>query len=337
MAISRILSATLLAAFLLVTRPSLAQRVLLVEPSASDTTLLEAFNRLRAELMLQEFEVTVIAPGEALSPEMLEAEAQRAGAFAGILLTRASGGATADVCIADRVTGKISQRRLAIPDERQAPRVLAVRAVDLLRSSLRELESGERPPPDVVGVAPEAVAPRVREFSNPPKRFRLQAAFTAAGLGSELGSAFGGSIGVYYRPTPWLSTGLFAAGPLVGAEYETTGGTAVIRQELVLASLAVNALPPGAFELGPAIGAGAYHLRAYGEVEPPLRSQSDELVSFAASGGVECGLHLGPSVVVSASLAALLLSPRPVVAVETAQTRLGAPLVMASLGMGVAF
>ena len=41
-------------------------------------------------------------------------EAEKAGAFAGISLTRDASGATADVCIADRVTGKRTQRRRRI-------------------------------------------------------------------------------------------------------------------------------------------------------------------------------------------------------------------------------
>src|SRR5262249_36576795 len=147
-----------------------------VRPPATDTTLSEAFNRLRTELALQDFEVGVLdSPGEALSADGLEAEAQKAGAFAGISLTRDAGGATADVCIADRVTGKRSQRRLAVAGVDRARRVLAVRAVDLLRSSLRELPPGERPPADVVGAVAEP-PPAVRTWSAPRQLWQLRAA-----------------------------------------------------------------------------------------------------------------------------------------------------------------
>src|SRR5512146_786336 len=46
---------------------ALAQRVLLARPPATDTTLSEAFNRLRAELALQDFEVEV-PPWERMPP-----------------------------------------------------------------------------------------------------------------------------------------------------------------------------------------------------------------------------------------------------------------------------
>ena len=41
-----------------------AQRVLLVRPPASDTAMSEAFNRLRAELQLQDFDVQVLEVDE---------------------------------------------------------------------------------------------------------------------------------------------------------------------------------------------------------------------------------------------------------------------------------
>src|SRR5689334_10421323 len=103
-----------------------AQRVLLVKPPPSDAALSEAFIRLRAELELQDFEVELLEGNDSqLSLEELEAAAQRSDAFAGIALNRHGAGANADVSIADRVTGKISVRRLAIAG-RDSPRILAV-------------------------------------------------------------------------------------------------------------------------------------------------------------------------------------------------------------------
>src|SRR5205085_9016256 len=174
----RALTALVLAGLIFVAwpRPAMAQRVLLVRPPATDTTLSEAFNRLGAELSLQDFEVEVLDVGDRkLSPDELEAAAQERDAFAGVALARSGSGANADVCIADRVTGKISLRRLAITAGRDSPRVLAVRAVDLLRESLRELRAGERPPPDVVGVSAAPAPAAVRTFTD-AAHFQISAA-----------------------------------------------------------------------------------------------------------------------------------------------------------------
>jgi hypothetical protein len=316
---------------------ALAQRVLLVQPPRTDVTLSEAFNRLRAELSLQDFEVSVLElPAEGMSGDALETEAEKAGAFAGISLTRDASGATADVCIADRVTGKRTQRRLAVTGVAQAPRVLAVRAVDLLRSSLRELPAGERPPEDIVGVAPEPPPPELRAWSTPPPLWQLRAAGGALGAG-RFGSAFGGAISVMLRPTPRLELGALVVGPLLGARYSGNTGSALVRQELALARGSWNVLPEGALRLGPSLGAGVYHLRAEGEVTKPLRGKSGSLFSFAATGGVAAELKLTAALSLGLTVDALLLTPEPVVAVDTSQGSANNPLVLASLGVGVAF
>src|SRR5262245_23562917 len=124
---------------LCVARPGRAQSVVLVGPPVGDAVLLEAFNRLRAELALQGFRTSAAPLGAAAdSPEELAALAQKAGAFAAISLRRRVGASVAEICIADRVTGKVTLRTVALGSEPEAPNVLAVRTTDLLRASLRE-------------------------------------------------------------------------------------------------------------------------------------------------------------------------------------------------------
>lgn len=314
-----------------------AQRVLLVEPLPGDPAISEAFNRLRAELLLQEFEVQVLdTEGRRLTPEELEEAAQRADAFAAVALNRHARGTDADVSIADRVTGKISLRRLAISAGQDSPRVLAVRAVDLLRASLRELPPDERPPPDVVGVTQAAPPPELRAFAK-PSRFLVGASATVLGAAHDVSSGYGASLTFWVQATSRLKLGVLLVGPLVGARYRTVNGDAVVRQELGQLRATFNVLPPGRFELGPALGTGVYHLQAQGDVAAPLSSRSAQVLSFAGSGGVEARLSLTDALSVGASFAALLLTPRPVLAVETESAELGQPLLLASLGLGVAF
>jgi hypothetical protein len=320
-------------------RAAFAQSVLLLRPPANDATLSEAFNRLRAELRLQDFEVTVLEPsGENMTPEQLEQEAQAAGAFAGISLTARAGGARADVCIVDRITGKTTQRRLAITDRSQAARVLAVRAVDLLRSSLRELPPGELPPADVVGAERKPEAPEIRAWSAPPRPlWQLRAAGAVLDGPARLGPALGGSIVLSYLPVRRLSTALVLTGPLVGARYTARNGVASVRQELGVARASWNLLPEGRFRLGPLLGAGVYHLQAQSEVASPLRSRSAGVFSFVGTAGIDAELELAPALSIGATLNALLLTPRPIVAIDDAERELKEPLLMASLGLGVAF
>ncbi|HVY25644.1 MAG TPA: hypothetical protein VHB79_03805 [Polyangiaceae bacterium] len=313
------------------------QRVLLVRPPASDTALSEAFNRLRAELQLQDFEVEVLDSNEhPLSPEELEAAAQRLDAFAGVALNRLGTSANADVSIADRVTGKITMRRLAIAGQ-DSPRILAVRAVDLLRASLRELPIDQRPPPDVIGVSVTPAPPAVRAFTERRTHFQVSAAAAALASTQDISSGYGATLGFWYRPTERLGVGVHVVGPLVGARFRATTGSATLRQELAQVRATFDILSSGRFELGPVLGAGVYHLQAQGEVVPPLNSKTSGVWSFAGSGGIEARLHLTEALALGGSVQGLLLSPRPVVAVDTELEELGQPLLLATVGLGVAF
>jgi hypothetical protein len=126
-------------------------------------------------------------------------------------------------------------------------------------------------------------------------------------------------------------------GPLLGARYDARTGSASVRQELALVLGSWNVLPDGALRLGPSLGAGVYHLRAQGEVTKPLRSKSGSMLSFAAAAGVAAELKLTASLSLGLTVDALLLTPEPVVAVDTSQGNANNPLVLASLGLGVAF
>jgi hypothetical protein len=332
--------ASALALLCLVAAPrlALAQRVLLARPPATDSTLSEAFNRLRAELLLQDFEVDVLETGaRKLTPDELEAAAQEADAFAGIALNRHGSGANADVSIADRVTGKITVRRLAITAGADSPRILAVRAVDLLRASLRELPVDQRPPPDVVGVTAAPAPDSVRAFTEERARFQISAAAVALGSTREISNGYGPSLGFWYYATPRLGLGALVVGPLVGARYRAVNGSANVRQELAVLRATFNLLDRAGLELGPVLGAGVYHLHAQGEVTLPLTAQTATVWSFAGSGGVEARLRVSQALWLGAAAQALLLTPRPVVGIDTSSEPLGQPLLLASAGLGVAF
>jgi hypothetical protein len=194
-ALAFILVATTL---LLLSTPASAQRIVLLRPRAADPALAEAFGRLKGELLTYDFEVVVLDAGDvAPSPRELSRAAEQARAVASISLVRSEGLATADVWISDRVTGKTTMRTIATAEGREASGVLAVRAVDLLRTSLRELAPGERPPPDVVGARPERAPARVREWATGKPARRLwwvEAAFVLQSTLSTLGAVYGPSI-----------------------------------------------------------------------------------------------------------------------------------------------
>lgn len=330
-------SAALLALCALLIAPdALAEHVVLVRPPARDEVLSEALNRLRAELALQGFDTTVVElPPSESTPQKLTELAQRQGAFAGISLARASGTASAEVCIADRLTGKTSIRTLALSREPDAPSVLAVRAADLLRSSLRELPPGEKPPADVVGVDTKPTPLAVENWTRHEVRFRVDARAAALGATQSIGPGYGPSLGLGYRVFDRIWLGVVGVGPAVGANFESEQGSAKVVQVLGLARVQGVALRTSSFELRPTLAAGVFHLEAQGIVEPPVEARSASVTSFAGGLGLDASLHLTSVLSLGGDVSAFLLTPRPGVAVLGDEYEYPSPFVTASLGLAV--
>ena len=102
--------------------------------------------------------------------------ARRLDALAAINLVAETGKTSVDVWLVDRVSGKTTMRTVVVQKSADASSVLAIRAVELLRASLREFENDERPPADVAGVDRRPVPPAaVRLASRPEPTIRLRA------------------------------------------------------------------------------------------------------------------------------------------------------------------
>jgi hypothetical protein len=332
------LSAALIALLsVLFTARAFAESVLLVRPAASDAGLSEAFNRLRGELALQGFETQVVErEGQTDIPPDVAEMAQRPGAFAGILLTRRLGAPVAEISIADRVNGKTSLHTLSLRNASDTPSILAVRATDLLRSSLRELAPEEPPPPEAVVVdrppAPKNV-PRI--VSQPPTRFRLSVEAAALGVNVALGPGYGPRLAFDVRALGRFGVGLMVTGPAFGASYETALGSATVRQELVQARVFYALGRSDQLEFRPAFAIGAYRLDAQGQVSAPLLARTAHVTSLAAGVDLNLAYHITRTWLVGLDFSALGLTPRPIVAVDSARQSLAFPYLSASAGLGV--
>lgn len=320
--------------------PALAQRVLVVRPSQDDAPLFEAFGRLKAELALQGFEI-VEKPGEGgrEEPEELEIVASREEAFAAISLQRGSGGTTAVVHIVDRVTGKTVTRKLKISSAKDGPMLLAIRAADLLRTSLLELGPGERPPADVVGALAVPPPEEVVRFSRSLPRFQISAGAVAM-FHPELGGAAGASLAGNYRVLPRLKLGFDFSGPVFGGEYRAEEGAARVRQEWGLLSVALSfgsTDPRPRFEWGPILGAGLLHIEARGEVEAPLVSKRSTLWAFGVLAGAQGERYVSERVSLGLTVAAFGILPQPAIAVAAERSEPMGVQGVSSLRLGVSF
>lgn len=285
--------------------------VALLRPDSHDPVLLDAFNRLQAELRLHDFEPRAVDGSLGTTPHARLAEiANDAQALASIAFVSEGEGTSVEVWLVDRVSGKTSMRRVQVGRTGDAASVLAIRAVDLLRVSLQEFAADERPPPkDLVDARPEPPPPVVRAFvPKPQPNWALFAEFFALFDGAEFGMSYGPALALRRALGP-VELGVELAVPLVGAEFEGERAKASIRQGLGWLELRWPARVSEHFALALGVGAGAHWLYAQGQAEPPLVSLSESRWSAAFAGLAQARWDFSRSASWTLSLQAVYLAP----------------------------
>lgn len=317
--------------------------VLLLKPAQEGGALQEAFNRLRGELSLHGFSVEVAEVSEPLQMGMLESRADEVGAVASVWFAPSEGGAVGelsrvDVWIGDRVSGTTVKRTILPGEGDQGPSVLALRALELLRSSLRAY-TAEQPDRAVEGAHPERAKKAVRALKSEPEpetRIFLSAAavvsWSLPDVSTSLGPGFG--LGVVHRA---VGMRLVARGPLLGgrAGQGTAAFDAMVLQ--LLAEPMVFPLRTRALQLGVFASLGAALLQVSGEADLPYSGRTDSTWLASLGGGADVALRMTRSLhwIIGAQAAWLL--PRPVVNLANSHKKLGSPQLGANVGLRLFF
>jgi hypothetical protein len=231
-------------------------------------------------------------------------------------------------------------RTIATSEEREASSVLAVRAVDLLRTSLREFPAGERPPPDVVGAAPERAPPHVREWAaakTSRKPWSVEAGIVVQTTFSSLGALFGPTILLGYSPAEPLSIALAFQGPLTGAQAKVEGASVSLHSEQTFAEVRYRPFIGPRWSAEATLGLGAHHLAVEGSAEPPFVGRSDSAWTALAALGLGVELKLAESVALLAFTRGIILEPRPVVRIAESSIAYGRPSLQAGANLRVYF
>jgi len=318
-----------------------AQRIVLLRPGSSDPALLSAFAHLQGELTVHAFEVVVVDTGSSTAaPDDLEQAAEQEDAVAAVSLLRSKDAASADIWISDRVTGKISRRTITTSPGPEGPSVLAVRAVDLLRASLREFGPASKPPTDIVGADRSRAPARVLDWAAPEASapaFTLEAGATLQASPSGFAPAYGPSIALGHDPSPHLALRLLFQGPLWGARYVTEGASATMVQEQIMAEIGWRFWSGDALSFMAMAGAGAHHLAVQGEATLPYEAKSDAAWTGIAGVGLGADWRFAPQAAFSLRARSLGLAPRPVVNVGADRVGFGRPLLQVAGGLHVSF
>jgi hypothetical protein len=329
-----------------------AQRVALVRPLEADSPSLEVFNRLSAELRLQTFEVAIhdsgsirdqLVDGRPVDPhtaEMLAEIARRTSSVAAVRFQRRGESTAVDVWLGERCPNRTVLQTIEPPGGLDAPNVLAIRTVDLLRTTLREFGGGERPPPPPRASENKPAAPPAPP--PPPERppnWKIRAEGVVLWNRPTLGLAFGAGLGLSRRIADHVDVGIFAAGPIVlGRNWGTPEGVTSVRHEMGWAEVRLTGWSVGPFVVGTSAGAGAFRMEVQG-LQPTdlVNPKGDQVWSFAATLAGHLDLPLGGNAAIGVAVRAIGLTPRPGVRVGTSEAVIEFPLLGASAGLLVAF
>ena len=315
-----------------------AQRVALVRPPDADAVLLEVFNRLSAELKLQDFEVAILDTGvEARTADALADVARRTSSVAAVRFYRLGADTAVDVWLGNRAGGGAAMQTVAPPAGTDAPNVLPIRTVDLLRTNLREFGGGERAPPPAARPAETKPPPPTPPAPAVPPNWKIRAEAIMLWNRSSLGPSYGASLGLARRIADHLEIGLVAAGPVVlGTNWATSERSASVREELGWLELRFSGWALGPFVAGVSAGAGVMRLEVQG-IRPAELSGKDQAWSFAVPLAGHLDLPLGGNAAIGVTVRAIGLTPRPGVGVGTTEAVVLFPLLGASAGLLVAF
>ncbi len=314
-----------------------ATRAVVVGPASADVVA-----RLQDELAALGLDVDVVA-WDGLPPWRVLRDLARARE-ATVAIAVAPQLSEIEIWIVDRATGKATVRSVAVPagDPDESARIGALRAVELLRVSLRELEAGPPPPEAEVGAPPE-----VAVVAAPPGE-ALDAAVEPArwwlGVGAGMLWARGGTkavaslaAGLRWLPLEFLSVAVTASLPVSAARVSAAEGETTIRPWW--AFVEVRWLPlegRGWFQPDAGLGLGVTVLTMEGTARDPFVGTTDEIAAFEWHGVV--GLELRPVNWLGVRLDTCLGMTIPEIGVSFAGRRVahwGRPLVGASLALEV--
>jgi hypothetical protein len=311
-----------------------APRVAIVRPA--DPVALEAVTRIQGELTSVGFVVTVLVRNGQPDPRAeVEAAAREQRADAALSIVDTAAEHSADVWIADHLTGKTVVKHLEVSaHDTRASAALAVQVVELLRGSLLDLlfqrsGAGVPDPPH----HPE-VTRWVRDITEPAPSFGLEAGPAVLDSFSGVGPSLMVDLRVGYSlDASWVARVSIAL-PVMRPRVETDVGNATVGQAISLAEV-VHVFRPGSM-LRPTVsaGAGAYRVDIGGSGLGTYVGRSDGFWGVAADLGLGAALQLGSHWGLSAEVHGTFMFPYPSIQLANTEVgRVGRPALSAGIGL----
>jgi hypothetical protein len=322
-------------------RSAWAHTIIVVRPYGSDPMLMESFSRLCGELQMYGLKVVLLdsEDGASLASDQLAEVDGSADVVGGVALLRTPGQASAKIWIADAATGKESVRITVSIDDADAPSLLAIRAADLLRASLRDFTpAGHREArsgaTSSVASSTQAASPAVPGGLD---RWAIRGGASTLWETGDLGVGFAANVGLERRIFSRLALELSVVAPVIGQAYASTTATARVRQQLGILAVSWRLVESQRVALDLFQGFGAMYLSVHGEARSPWLGQSASAWAAASSTGTCIGLGLYHHFSLTITLAAVFVLPRPVLEVANVSYVAHQPLILATGGFRYGF
>lgn len=305
-------------------------RVALIEDPA-DTSIVP---RLRAELEGLGLEVSLVPKQteEQLPRDLIDAArtADAAAAFRIVL-----GDGQADVWIADRVTGKVVLREMLPRGAQIDGRVVALRAVELLRVSLLELDVHK---PAVEELPVRQSLPRDSALLEDLERSSLSADSTFLWSPGGTSIAVGVDAAVAWRPS-WIGVRLFGGSVLAPATISSTEGTGEITTRWIGVDAVVQPRRPRmAWRPRLGVGLAALSTELRGNANAPWLSDQHTVYALSPRASADLGFALHSRLRIGLGLSYFrpLHKSQDLVIVDRSVGEFGAHIFVASLGLDLA-
>jgi hypothetical protein len=299
--VGRLVLVILAFAILLWPAQAYAATVVIVRPANSTPALAETVVRIHGELISAGFGVAIVDGSTSDgrtgrdSRDALERLAEQQGADAVVAIVGDIAPDSVEVWVVDKLTKKSVIRRLPFePQSERAPQTLAIRAIELLRSSFLEIHWAPKEPSEPPATAPPAV---VRFVGMEPPPARTERVGVEVGAAGALG--FGG-VGLAVLPIvrfdwvlyPWLVAQASLAGLGTRPKVETRLGSAEVAQAYGAVGACYRLRAGRRLQPFLSLSAGALHTSVEGRANSPNQGQAAQQWSFLLDGGLGSWLKL---------------------------------------------
>jgi len=323
-----------------------ATTVVLVRPATPPPVVAETLVRLEGELTAAGFETRTVegaggvAAAGGAARASLEEVAGAHGADAVMAIVGSLAPDSVELWVVDKVTGKSVVRRVAFePTAERAPETLAIRAIELLRSSFLEIDFGARQRPGEPETAPPPAVMRFLErerLARRPERLGLEVGGAGVMSLDGVGPALLPMVRLVWAARPWLVIDGTLAGLGTRPSVRSEAGSARVTQAWGLLGAAYRW---GAAErLHPFVGlsAGALHTSVEGRAaSSDHQGRSTGQWSFLVDATAGASLRLRERFQVTFAAHAQLAEPHVGVRfVDDVAATSGRPNVLATLALG---